>query len=92
MPYLNEHDRVNFEEHVNQSFYDYITSLDISKFAGLLNYLNFKLLRRWIAKNGKSYFIFAVFVGTMVCCILEAYRRVVAGYEDEKIESNGDVE
>ena len=44
-----------------------------------------------INKNGKKYWIFALFVGTLMCCILEVYRRLIAKYEDNAIKRNGDV-
>ena len=54
-------------------------------FAGIMNYMNYRLVKTYIGKRGKRYWIFALIVGTLVCCVLEIYRRLVAGYEDEKI-------
>lgn len=71
----------------------YLSSSRMSEreWAGTLNYLVFRLTKKRIEKQGKSYFFFAVVVGTLVCCVLEIYRRLVAPYEGTKIQSNGDV-
>lgn len=88
MPYIDQESR----RKMNTDELDtYLSNLSLSKFAGHLNYLNFKIVKRYIAKNGKKYFTFAVVIGTLVCCVLEIYRRLVAPYEDQKIKENGDV-
>ena len=91
MPYLTQEDKD--KNAVNENYLtDYTDNLSIQDLAGHINYLNFMIVRRWIKKNGKKYFVFATIVGTLICCILEIYRRLIAPYEDEKINSNGDVE
>lgn len=89
MPYIDSEDRkaMDIEELAT-----YFAEMDLPKFAGHLNYLNFKIVKTYIKKNGQKYFTFAVVVGTLVCCILEIYRRLAAPYEDIKIKGNGDVE
>jgi len=62
--------------------------------AGAINYTNYLILQdRMLRDEGKwkRYWKFAMWIGTMVCCILEVYRRVIAPYEDVKIQENGDV-
>jgi len=92
MPYITQRDKDRFTANAdNNGVAEYLSRLGLGEFAGHLNYLNFKIVRRWIKKNGKKYFAFATIVGTLICCILEIYRRLVAPYEDKKIRENGDV-
>jgi len=62
--------------------------------AGSINYLNYVILKdRMKREKGQwqRYWKFAMWVGTMICCVLEVYRRVIAPYEEDAIEKNGDV-
>ncbi len=91
MPYLAKKDKEDFDSKYKDAL-SYLESMDIKKLSGHLNYMVFKTVKAWTRKNGKKYFVFAAVVGTMICCVLEIYRRLVAPYEDEKILENGDVE
>ena len=92
MPYLPEDFKHEIEQSEGLDFQKaYGASLKLKDFLGYLNYKNFVLIKAWIAKNGKSYFALAGIIGTLICCVLEVYRRVVAPYEDTKIKDNGDV-
>ena len=90
MPYLEQEDKKKFDPHFAGAL-TYLQKLDIKDFVGHLNYMVFKTVKFWIKRNGKKYFIFAAVIGTMICCVLEIYRRLVAPYEDKKIKENGDV-
>lgn len=57
--------------------------------AGLLNYAVSRLLVRTLPS--KRYWTMALGVGTLVCAILEFYRRYVGPYEDHAIHTNGDL-
>jgi len=92
MPYLLDKDKKKVIERGGEDLENYYSSLSAQDFAGHLNFLNFFLVKKWIKKNGQKYWIFSLFVGTLVCCVLEIYRRLVAPYEEEKIKSSGDVE
>lgn len=91
MPYIAQEDRDKFIES-EQKTVDYLSNLDLPNFAGHLNYLNYKIAKTYIAKNGKKYFTFCTIVGTLICCVLEVYARLARPYEDRKISENGDVE
>jgi hypothetical protein len=91
MPYITSVDKEKFSES-EQLTVDYLSNLDLPNFAGHLNYLNYKIAKTYIAKNGKKYFTFCAIVGTLICCVLEIYRRLCSSYEDFKITQNGDVE
>ena len=91
MPYLKSKDRNTINSTGGDKIANYFAKLDAKNMAGALNYLNFKIVKKWIEKNEKRYWIFALIVGTLVCCILEIYRRLIAPYENQKIKENGDV-
>lgn len=93
MPYLGEETKKDIDEkHYGNEIYDRFSSMKPEELAGAINYLNFKIVRTWIKKNGKRYWILALIIGTLICCVIEIYRRIVAPYEDECIVKNGDVE
>ena len=51
-------------------------------------------LTRLVVRYGRpkrGFYWSCLIIGALVCTILEFYRRVVAPYEDEKKEANGDV-
>ena len=57
---------------------------------GDLNYVITKAVVRFLGKS-PNYAMFNAAVGALECAKLELYRRMVAPYEDEKIDLNGDV-
>ena len=59
--------------------------------AGVLNYCISALLNEVLKTNGISYRNINELIGVLECAKLELYRRVASPYEDEKIQSNGDV-
>ena len=93
MPYLAQEKKDFLDSECDvRNLSDKMTNESIQDFVGYLNYLNFVFVKRWIKKNGNKYFVFAAIIGTLICCILEIYRKLVAPYEDEKILENRDVE
>lgn len=59
--------------------------------AGELNYQLTMVLLNYMNGHGKSYGTFNDISGAMTECLAEFRRRVIAPYEDAKIEENGDV-
>lgn len=54
--------------------------------------LNYAITRLCYLNRGEGrYADYNRLIGVLECAKLEFYRRVVASYEDEKIEANGDV-
>lgn len=95
MPYLPDDHKQEIESTTDlEHDASYIASKNTSDFAGAVNYVNFVIAKKRFADGGefKRYYQFALWVGTMLCCILEVYRRLIAPYEDEAITRNGDVE
>lgn len=57
---------------------------------GEMNYIITTLLEYY--RGGKyKYNLFNKIIGLLECIKLEYYRRMVASYENEKIDENGDV-
>jgi len=96
MPYLNEAHKAEIERVLElDRIAEYIATKNTNDFAGAINYLNFVIIKKRTKVEGgacRRYFQFAMWVGTMICCVLEVYRRLIGPYEDEAIEKNGDVE
>ena len=59
--------------------------------AGVLNYCISALLNEVLKTKGINYRNINELIGVLECAKLELYRRVASPYEDEKIQSNGDV-
>ena len=92
MPYIEKSDRQKLEIAEREGLLSqYLTQLPLSKFVGHLNYIIFKSVKMYINKNGRKYFIFSTLIVTIVCCILEIYRRLIVSYEEDKIYENGDI-
>lgn len=91
MPYLKKDARKKVDFNGGKAISDELAKLPAQDFAGAVNYLNVCLVREWIKRNRQRYWVYALIVGTLVCCIFEIYRRLIAPYEDSKIAENGDV-
>jgi len=96
MPYLrSEIDRMKLDLCASIIVGKEITGFDISvspfkkkiKLNGEINYLLFKFAKEYCEK----YEDFQRLFGEIECAKHEIYRRLVAPYEDKKIEENGDV-
>ena len=80
MPYITQQDREALHEKAREP-----------ESAGELNYQLTTAVLGWIERQGKSYATFNAAIGALECAKLELYRRMVAPYEDTKIQANGDV-
>lgn len=58
---------------------------------GELNYTLTRTCHRYLENRGQKYDTYAEIVSALECAKLELYRRLIAPYEDTKIEANGDV-
>lgn len=59
---------------------------------GELNYCITVLVHEYLKAHGQSYRTMNDCIGVLDAAKAEFYRRVVAPYEDIKIEQNGDIE
>lgn len=80
MPYINTDQRKLIDNNIVRP----IT-------AGELNYKIHLLLEEYVNQNSVSYQTYNDMIGALEAAKLELYRRAVAGYEDRKIEENGDI-
>mgnify|MGYP005696273487 FL=1 len=88
MPYINPQDREIYEPIIGVLMNDLSNS---SNWKGDLNFIISTILNDMLNAHGTSYSMLNDMVGVLECAKLELYRRVASPYEDEKIESNGDV-
>lgn len=58
--------------------------------AGELNFALTRMVQSYLGPT-PNYGTFNAAIGALECCKLELYRRMVAPYEDKKIQENGDV-
>jgi len=59
--------------------------------AGELNYAVTMMCKDYLEANGEKYQTYNDILGALEGCKLEIYRRKTATYEDQKIQTNGDV-
>jgi hypothetical protein len=59
---------------------------------GELNYVITKLIHTCMEKEEKKYSILNKYLGVLECVKSEFCRRIIAPYEDIKIEENGDID
>ena len=85
MPYIKPSDRTRIDRHV--------TGLAPTvKSSGELNYAITTLIDRLFANDWTpNYNSFNIVLGVLESVKLELYRRVIAPYEGEKMQLNGDV-
>ncbi len=68
-----------------------VAAIDDTTTAGDLNYMISLMAKAYIDAKGLRYEHLNAVVGALDSCKAEFQRRVVAPYEDRKIEENGDV-
>ena len=81
MPYIEPYER--------QELDFIVSSMSHLRIDGDLNYVLFALCKRFIEPGYNNY---KNFCGELRQCATEIERRLLASYEDRKIEENGDVE
>ena len=107
MPYIKQEDRKKFDKQIDKLVYILLFGNNKKPpslgdagtlTAGELNYVisslcwqlcghNSKGLKRWKINYQRMNDV----IGAIEAAKLELYRRIVSPYEDEKIESNGDI-
>ncbi len=90
MPYISQEKRMLLE-HPLASLAAGVIVEEQKNQAGVLNYCISALLNEVLKTNGISYRNINELIGVLECAKLELYRRIATPYEDEKIQSNGDV-
>ncbi len=89
MPYVTQDIRKDLKDEIDDLLHK-INNYPHEKRDGILNYTITTLLDKGIG-TPKCYATYNKMVGVLECAKLELYRRKIGPYENEKIESNGDV-
>lgn len=87
MPYVKRGERIRYRREVS-SIIDKLREESTQDRVGTFNYIISTIA---VNITPKKYWYIALTIGTIICAILEFYRRIVAPYEDKKIKENGDV-
>lgn len=85
MPYIKRGRRVDFELALEDLKVRGIES------AGELNYLVSMLCKTYTKSKTMNYQVINDIIGALECAKHEYVRRIVNGYEDGKIQENGDI-
>lgn len=84
MPYIRQEQRHDIDILVD-------ALAPLLKDPGRMNYAISRLIHRTVEREGQSYDCFNAILGVLDAVAKEFYRRVVAPYEERKMEQNGDV-
>lgn len=57
---------------------------------GELTYVLYRESVQYVIRNGRSFSVYCVAIGALICVALELYRLKIGKYEDEKIAENGE--
>ncbi len=87
-PYIQDHRIRKLYDEFLKSIINVLHKVPKKKQHGHLNYIITRLV---IELKPHSYKEFNAIIGVLECMKLELYRRMIAPYEDKKIEENGDV-
>jgi hypothetical protein len=88
MPYIKKERRKALEHIINELFED-LNSMGLNK--GDLNYCITMLIKKWVETKGLSYDTLSDITGVLNDVKTEFERKVVAQYEDRKIQENGEI-
>lgn len=88
MPYISQELRQDVDSYI-EGLNKFLMYIDEDKIDGTMNYVITKLIKEQYDVGHYEQYNSAV--GVLECVKLELYRRVVAPYEDIKIQENGDV-
>lgn len=68
-----------------------LAALHVPEHAGELNYVLTRIIVQYLACRPLEYRTLNEVMGVLACIQQELYRRVIAPYEDGKLEAHGDV-
>ena len=85
MPYIEQRFRANLDYLIDE-----MLRYSLHR-EGFLNYTLFKLCKELNKGKFESYSSYKSFIGELNECVAEIRRRLLAPYEDKKIDENGDI-
>ncbi|MHA2344546.1 MAG: DUF6899 family protein [Candidatus Hodarchaeales archaeon] len=95
MPYITNQERKVLDPTIKtlvQKIDELNYTRDVRDNDGRLNYCITELLMQSMeCDDGPRYTKFNTAIGTLICIMLEMYRRAVSCYEDVAIHNNGDI-
>lgn len=83
MPYISKKSR--------EAFDDTLCDLPTAMTVGELTYVLTRVCDQYLETHGVNFTVMSAVVSALECSKLELYRRIVAGYEDNKRIEHGDV-
>ena len=89
MPYIEDTRRKEIDPLIEKLAANICMNKSHTAFAGELNYVVTRLLLKVLPE--KRYWALALGVGTLICAVLEFYRRYISLYEDGALKKNGDI-
>jgi hypothetical protein len=89
MPYIKREEREELASFVNELKETVINGRTMTP--GTLNFLITVMVHAYVERRGTSYSTLNDVMGVLASAQAEFYRRVVAPYENKKIEENGNV-
>ena len=86
MPYIKQEVRSNIDPSLAVLFNHLPDKLSI----GDVNYIITQICCKYLQTKGLNYENINAIIGVLECSKSEMYRRVAVGYEESKIDQNGD--
>ena len=93
MPYIDvkKRQKINKSLEEIEKLISVDKEFDVSPSEGDMNYIITILLLTYLSVKGESYATYNSIIGILECVKQEIYRRKISGYENKKIDINGDV-
>lgn len=92
MPYIAKDRRDIYDPSIEKIVKELLQSPEAPNSSlGELNYVIFKIVKRYVVSLGLRYHHLQNLVGTLECCKMEIYRKIIGPYEDKAIDKNGDI-
>jgi len=90
MPYITKNERSKYDHPIDLIVNNLLKNDDTIH--GELNYIIYTIIKQYIDSKGLRYKTMQDIFGTIECCKLELYRRILGPYEDKAIGKNGDID
>ena len=89
MPYIQQKDRAKFDLELDDG--NPVIPIERIENCGELNYVITVICQNYLKRKGLRYQNCNDIIGALESAKIEFYRKIVADYENEKIQENGDV-
>ena len=89
MPYISKESRQQYDYAINAIVNNLLQHDETIN--GELNYIIYSIIKKYVETKGLKYKTMQDIIGTIECCKLEIYRKILGPYEEKAIEKNGDI-